>query len=185
VSSHVSLTHSIILSTYLDAISAARDAVAHLSHGHHAAQLVILEPNISDTSTLPIMPKIRNSAPTTPFANVQDISSHAPDVDRLGLPSQSRSKRITVTGGLSWLLGSGNVGVVRADDSPPNDNRAAGAEHSQGYIMSFPDSIVLDNAPYALHRRRCQQGEWANRVGWHEEQAECAGVTRGWRWTWG
>ena len=108
------------MSNYLDIISAARATTDHLSQtspNHAQTQLVISEPSISDTSTLPIMPRPDTATSTT--------GAEGADAERLSLPSQSRSKRITILDGLSWMLGRGNVGVVSAGTCPLSNHRTA------------------------------------------------------------
>ena len=175
------------MSTYLDVIAAARTTAHDGSHGSSPIQLVILEPSISDTSTLPIMPKPTSRSLSSSSGQGGAIEHanepHRPDLhadaDRLALPSQSRSKRLTLIDGLSWMLGRGNIGVIRPDAGGDTGGEE-GVELGDGtrYTLDFPDSA--EGARYAISKRRCVGGEWASRL----DGGDAEGAIGGWRWEW-
>lgn len=175
------------MSTYLDVISAARTTAQHLSHGPSPTQLVVLEPSISDTSTLPIMPKTSlkslSSSSGQGGATAHATEIHRPgvpdDADRLALPSQSRSKRLTLIDGLSWMLGRGKIGVIRPDaGGDEGGEQSVEVRDCTRYTLDFPDSA--EGARYAISKRRCVGGEWASRL----DGGDAAGAIGGWRWEW-
>lgn len=109
----------VVLSQYLDIISAARDTIRHLDRG---TQLIILEPNLdTSSSSLPILP-----VPKLPSRPIRRGETGAKKEERgmnedgesetdpvvLAVPTQSRSKRIKLVDGLVWMFGKEAVGKV-------------------------------------------------------------------------
>lgn len=69
-----------------------------LMGSRHKTQLVLLEPNLTDSSTLPVLAS----------ATQGDGENMAP------LPTNIRQKRIKIADGLRWILGNEAMGTISA-----------------------------------------------------------------------
>ncbi|KAK8864372.1 hypothetical protein IAR55_001620 [Kwoniella newhampshirensis] len=128
---------SVNISDYLDILSATRAMVDHLCSLHPSyreppTQLIFLEPNLTSTSDLPIIPA-------------------AVEVEETKLSKVNREKRIPLVDGARWLLGNQAVAIVE-----PYPSSEEGPQTRYSLMLdSYPGEV------YQMRRRRCGRGDWA------------------------
>jgi hypothetical protein len=137
--------------------------------------LVILEPELTPDSSLPIFP---------------------PDAITEGIPKQSREKHIKLATGLERILGQGSSGgIVPARQYFPSvkryNLRLDIDEGSAVYTLSLPGS----EEGWSMRRRRCPRGTWGSANtgtdgGGVRSKVDVDGLPvaegdpGGWRWEW-
>ncbi|WVQ99383.1 hypothetical protein IAU59_006516 [Kwoniella sp. CBS 9459] len=157
----------VCLSDYMDLLSAAKAAVDHLSNSHPSeppVQLILLEPSLTSSSSLPILPPLVSE-------------NEDPRMNRT-----NRERRIKVIDGASWIFGRSAVGIIEPSvmtnagngdgDEPPN--------RLTRYTLLFRDG--KDAEAYGMIKRPCRRALTAGRG---VEDGFVEGEEHGsWRWEW-
>ncbi|WVF71433.1 hypothetical protein IAT40_006237 [Kwoniella sp. CBS 6097] len=158
----------ICLSDYMDVLSAAKAAIDHLSNLHPSeppVQLIILEPNLTSTSSLPILPPLNSE-------------NEDPKMSRM-----NRERRIKILDGAGWLFGRSSVGVIE-----PSAGAVARDGHQDitRYTFIFGDGDGDGDGgeadAYGMIKRPCSRALTAKR-GLEDGFVE-ADDRGGWRWEW-
>ncbi|OCF36869.1 hypothetical protein I317_03264 [Kwoniella heveanensis CBS 569] len=152
----------ICLSDYMDVLSAAKAAVDHLSSLHPSdppLQVLILEPNLSSSSSLPILPPLVSE-------------NEDPKMSRT-----NRERRIKIVEAADWIFGRFAVGVIEPSSNVREDEPL---DDVSRYTFLLGDGEEVE--PYGMIRRPCGRASTAKKA---FEDGFVEGEDRGgWQWVW-
>ncbi|ORY34002.1 hypothetical protein BCR39DRAFT_563753 [Naematelia encephala] len=156
-------TNRVTIDTYLSLVTAARAAVDHLSSLHPIdppVQLVILEPHLDQTSSLPILGQTREGP-------------------KEGMSTPNRERRIAIRDGLEWLFGRDAMGYI--EDHPVV---------AESDIPAASHTLTFSRYPhehFPILRHRCPRSQWSAAAALErptENLEPKEGEVGGWRWSW-
>ncbi|WRT66338.1 uncharacterized protein IL334_003293 [Kwoniella shivajii] len=126
---------SVCMSDYMDVLSASRAAIDHLNSLHPSVpptQLIILEPSLNTSSTLPILPPLTSE-------------NEDPRMSK-----SARERRVNLIDGARWLFGKDSIDII---------HQLSGEKGGMTSYFSLSFETNQDEK-YQMKRRKCPKAEY-------------------------